>query len=242
MSDSSKNVEFKMKFIDKLIVSLIGIASLTVIIVTIFVVNHKYQIEYEKQLEKLDEIPYNETYRYMNKQNTIKIYKETKVVSDYKCIGKCQITDFLSNQFIIDNDELIPIIDNNKVILYNVNSNSSKIVLDDVPQTSINNKYGIIKVNGKSGVINKKGDIILDCIYNDIDITISHIVTLMNSVIYIFDNNVKLISSKPINSIGDLSISEKNNYMYINIIGTNTVTLIFDTNTNTFINQNYAVN
>lgn len=236
MSESGKNTDFRMQLIDKLIVGLIGFASLAVIVVTIFVVNHKYRVLYEKQLEKLDEIPYNDTYRYMRENNSIKFYKSINVVSEYKCLTDCKVTSFLSNQFIIDNDDLIPVYDNNKVMLYSVKNNTVKLILDDVPQTSINNQFGIIKIDNKSGVLDKKGNVILDCIYSDIDINISHIVALMNGVIYIFDNNVNLILTRTINTVGDLSISEKNNYMYINIIGLNTVILIFDSRTNTFIN------
>lgn len=236
MSESGKNTDFRMQLIDKLIVGLIGFASLAVIVVTIFVVNHKYRVLYEKQLEKLDEIPYNDTYRYMRENNSIKFYKSINVVSEYKCLTDCKVTSFLSNQFIIDNDDLIPVYDNNKVMLYSVKNNMVKLILDDVPQTSINNQFGIIKIDNKSGVLDKKGNVILDCIYSDIDINISHIVALMNGVIYIFDNNVNLILTRTINTVGDLSISEKNNYMYINIIGLNTVILIFDSRTNTFVN------
>ena len=236
MSESGKNTDFRMQLIDKLIVGLIGFASLAVIVVTIFVVNHKYRVLYEKQLEKLDEIPYNDTYRYMRENNSIKFYKSINVVSEYKCLTDCKVTSFLSNQFIIDNDDLIPVYDNNKVMLYSVKNNTVKLILDDVPQTSINNQFGIIKIDNKSGVLDKKGNVILDCIYSDIDINISHIVALMNGVIYIFDNNVNLILTRTINTVGDLSISEKNNYMYINIIGLNTVILIFDSRTNTFVN------
>ena len=110
------------------------------------------------------------------------------------------------------------------------------MVLDDVPLTSINNKYGIIKMNGKSGVINKKGDIILDCLYSDIDIDISHIVTLLDNTIYILYDSAHLLLTRPISVTGDISISEKNNYMYINIVGANTVTLIFDLKNNVFVN------
>ena len=172
----------------------------------------------------------------MAKANSIQFYKETTIVSEYKCLTACKVTSFLSNQFIIDNDDLIPIYDNNRVMLYSVKEKIVKTILDDVPQTSINNKYGVIKINNKSGVINKNGNVILDCIYSDIDINISHIVALMNGIIYIFDNNVDLILTRTINTVGDLSITEKNNFMYINIIGVNTVVLIFDSRTNTFVN------
>ncbi len=236
MIENGKSTEFKMRFIDKFIVGLIGFASFAVIVVTIFVVRHKYQVLYEKQLEKLSEIPYNETYRYMAKDNSIQFYKDTTNVSEYKCLSTCRVTSFLSNQFIINNDDLIPIYDNNHVMLYSVTDKVVKLVLDDVPQTSINNKYGVIKINNRSGVINKNGNVILDCIYSDIDINISHIVALMNGVIYIFDNNVDLILTRTINTAGDLSITEKNNFMYINIIGVNTVVLIFDSRTNSFVN------
>ena len=236
MGENGNTTEFRMKLIDKLIVSLIGFASLAVIIITIIMVNHKYQKIYDAQLKRLHDIPYNETYRYYYQTDSLNIYKDIKKVGGYKCTSECGITKYLSNQFIIDNDDLIPIISNGSIVLFSVSSNNVKLVLDDVPLTSINNKYGIIKINGKSGVINKKGDIILDCIYNDIDIDISHIVTLLDNTIYIFDDSANLLLTRPISISGDISISEKNNYMYINIVGANTVTLIFDLKNNVFIN------
>ena len=137
MSENGKSTEFMMQFIDKLIVGLIGFASFAVIVVTIFVVLHKYQVLYEKQLEKLSEIPYNETYRYMAKANSIQFYKETTNVSEYKCLTACKVTSFLSNQFIIDNDDLIPIYDNNKVMLYSV---KERIVIGADPKDNTDNK------------------------------------------------------------------------------------------------------
>ena len=56
--------------------------------------------------------------------------------------------------------------------IYSINNNENSIVLDEIPQTSINNKYGVIKINGKDGIINKKGKIVLQCAYNDIDINV----------------------------------------------------------------------
>lgn len=236
MGENGNTAEFKMKLIDKLIVGLIGFASLVVIIITIIMVHHKYQKIYEEQLRRLHDIPYNETYRYYYQSDSLNIYKDIKKVGGYKCSNDCSITKFLSNQFIIDNDDLIPIISNGSIVLFSVSSNNVKMVLDDVPLNSINNKYGIIKMNGKSGVINKKGDIILDCLYSDIDIDISHIVTLLDNTIYIFDDSAHLLLTRPISVTGDISISEKNNYMYINIVGVNTVTLIFDLKNNVFVN------
>lgn len=228
--------KFQMQFIDKLIVSMIGVANVIVIIITIISVNNNYKKMYEEQLSKLSDIPYNETYKYLQNNNVITFYQGITPITEYKCIKDCIITKFSSSQFIIDNDNLIPIADNGKVTLYSIENNKNAIVLDDIPQTSINNKYGIIKINGKDGVINKHGNIALECIYNDVDINTSYIVTLGNNTIYVFDNTANLLSSKGITTTGDISISEKNNNLYINIFGNQTTTLIFDTNTNKFTN------
>ncbi len=236
MSGNENTKEFRMKFVDKLIVSLIGIASFAVIIVTIISVNYKYQKLAEKKLAELDEIPYNETYKYQNNGKSISFYKGIKIIGEYECASDCKISDFRSNQFIVDNDDLIPIMDDGQFHFYSITKGKNAIVLDDIPQTSINNKYGVIRIDGLAGVINKKGQIIVNCNYDDIDINISHIVTLKDLTIYVFDNNANLLVSKPILADGDLSISEKNNNMYINIVGENTTTLIFDTRTNTFLN------
>ena len=236
MSENEKVVDNGMQLIDKVIIAMIFISSFIVIILTIVIVNNKYKRLYEAQMAQLNEIPYNETYKYLNEDKTISFYEETKVIGTYKCINDCKIADFLSSQFIIDNDDLIPITDGNKINLYSISDKKNKIVLDDIPHTSINNKYGTIKIDNKYGVINKKGNIVLDCIYKDVDINTSHIVTLGNNIVYIFGNDAKLITSKTITANGDISISEKNNHLYINIIGTSTTTLIFDTNTNKFIN------
>ena len=230
------NKNFKMQFVDKLIVSLIGIASLFAVILTFITVNYKYKKMYEQQMAALTDIPYNETYKYMFENNSIKFYQNAKEVGAYKCTTDCQITKFLSNQFIIDNDDLVPIIDNGKVIIFSIKNMENSLILDEEPQTSINNKYGIVIINNKYGVINKKGKIILDSIYDDIDINISHIVTLLNGTIYVFDNNAQELISRDVQLDGDISISEKNDNIYINIVGDTTVTFIFDTKTNNFIN------
>lgn len=234
--ENDNKSKFQMQFIDKFIVSMIGVANVIVIIITIISVNNNYKKMYEEQLKKLSDIPYNETYKYLQKNNVITFYQGTTPVTKYKCIKDCGITKFSSSQFIIDNDNLIPIADNGKVALYSIKDNKNAIVLDDIPQTSINNRYGIIKINGKDGVINKHGNITLECIYNDVDINTSHIVTLGNNTIYVFDNTANLLSSKGITTTGDISISEKNNNLYINIFGNQTTTLIFDTKTNKFTN------
>lgn len=234
MNEIDDSNKFKMQFIDKLIISMIGVANVIVIIITIIYVNNNYRKLVEAQLKKLDSIPYNETYKYLLKDNTLTFYRETKVVSQYTCVNDCRITKFSSSQFIIDNDNLIPINDNGKVNLYNIRKNRNSVVLDDIPQTSINNKYGIVRINGKDGVINKQGKIVLECVYGDVDITASHIVTLGNNTIYVFDNEINQIASKPVTVTGDVSISEKNNNLYINIIGNTTTTIIFDTKANKF--------
>ena len=213
--ENENKSKFQMQFIDKFIVSMIGVANVIVIIITIISVNNNYKKMYEEQLKKLSDIPYNETYKYLQKNDVITFYQGITPLTKYKCIKDCGITKFSSSQFIIDNDNLIPI---------------------DIPQTSINNRYGIIKINGKDGVINKHGNITLECIYNDVDINTSHIVTLGNNTIYVFDNTANLLSSKGITTTGDISISEKNNNLYINIFGNQTTTLIFDTKTNKFTN------
>lgn len=236
MGEIENNNKFQMQLIDKLIVSMIGLASLIVIIVTIVFVNNKYKKLYEYQIKQLSEIPYNETYRYLLKDNTIKFYRETKVIAEYKCSSDCKITDFSSSQFIIDNDDLVPVVDNGKVNLYSISNKKNSIVLDETPRTSINNKYGIIKMNSRYGVINKKGKIILSCDHNDIDINISHIVTLNNGTVYVYDDNAKLLASQATTATGDISISEKNNHLYINIVSEKTTTLTFDTRSNRFMN------
>lgn len=234
--ENENKSKFQMQFIDKFIVSMIGVANVIVIIITIISVNNNYKKMYEEQLKKLSDIPYNETYKYLQKNDVITFYQGITPLTKYKCIKDCGITKFSSSQFIIDNDNLIPIADNGKVTLYSIKDNKNAIVLDDIPQTSINNKYGIIKINGKNGVINKHGNITLECIYNDVDINTSHIVTLGNNTIYVFDNTANLLSSKGITTTGDISISEKNNNLYINIFGNQTTTLIFDIKTNKFTN------
>lgn len=234
MAETENNNKFKMQFIDKFIISMIGVANVIVIIITIISVNRNYQKMYEEQLKKLDEIPYNETYKYLQKGDEITFYKETTPVAEYKCTKDCNITKFSSSQFIIDNDDLIPIADDGKVNLYSIKDKKNSLVLDDIPQTSINNRYGIIRINGKDGVLNKHGTITLECIYNDVDINTSHMVTLGNNTIYVFDNTAKLLSSKQVSTTGDISISEKNNNLYINIFGNQTTTLVFDTKSNKF--------
>ncbi len=236
MGDNEKNNGFKMQFIDKLIVSMIGVFNIIVIVLTIIIVNNNYKKIYEEKLKQLDEIPYNETYKYILKNNEINFYKETRVIDTYKCTKDCQITEFSSNQFILDNDNLVPIVDDGKVIIYSIKGKVKNITLDDVPQTSINNKYGIIRINKKAGVINKHGDIILDCNYSDIDINTSHIVTINSNTLYVFNNDAKTIATRPITVSGDISISEKNNVLYINVFGDKTTTFTFDTKANKFTN------
>ena len=145
MNETENNNEFKMKFIDKLIVSMIGVANIIVIIITIVAVNNNYKRMHEEQLSKLSAIPYNETYKYLQAGDVITFYQDTNVITKYVCDADCKITKFTSIQFIIDNDDLIPIEDSGKVNLYSISKKKNTIVLDDIPQTSINNKYGIIK-------------------------------------------------------------------------------------------------
>ncbi len=236
MNETENSSRFKMQFIDKLIISMIGVANIIVIIVTIVAVNNNYKRMHEQQLSELNDIPYNETYKYLQEDNIITFYKDVNAIAKYECIKNCSITKFTSSQFIIDNDDLIPIDDNGKVNIYSINKSKNTIILDSIPQTSINNKYGIIRINGKDGIINKHGKIVLDCIYADIDINASHIVTLSNHTVYVFNNDVTQLASKTINASGDLSISEKNNILYINIFGKENTTLIFDIKTNKFKN------
>ena len=230
------NSKYEIQLVDRIIIAMIFVASIIVVIITIIVVNHKYQRYYEEQMKQFSEIPYNETYKYLAKDDAITFYKGVKEISKYECIEGCKVTDFASNQFIIDNDDLIPIFDGNQIKIYSISNNETSIVLDTIPQTSINNKYGIIRINGKYGIINKKGEIVLQCAYNDVDINTSHIAALNNNVVYVLDNNMNLLASKPVTVNGEISISEKQHYLYINIFSNTATTLIFDTTTNKFVN------
>ena len=236
MSENENTQVFKMQFIDKFIVSLIFILSMLAIVLTFVTVNAKYKKIYEKQLEQFIEIPYNETYKYLIKDNVMTFYIKNKEAGEYKCSNECKVTDFLSNQFIIDSDDIIPIADGNQVVLYNIKKSNNSISLNEVPKTSINNKYGIVKQNNKYGVINKQGKIVLACNYDDVDINTTHIVALNGNILNVFNNSVVTLFSQEISVTGDISISEKNNYLYINILGNSATTLIYDTSTNTLVN------
>ena len=194
MSENENTQVFKMQFIDKFIVSLIFIASMLAIVLTFVTVNAKYKKIYEKQLEQFIEIPYNETYKYLIKDNVMTFYIKNKEAGEYKCSNECKVTDFLSNQFIIDSDDIIPIADGNQVVLYNIKKSNNSISLNEVPKTSINNKYGIVKQNNKYGVINKQGKIVLSCNYDDVDINTTHIVTLNGNILKIGGLKEKVIS------------------------------------------------
>lgn len=235
MSENENTQVFKMQFIDKFIVSLIFISSFLSIILTFVTVNAKYKNLYQKQLEQFSKISYNDTYRYLIDNDVITFYIENKVAAEYKCTDDCKVTDFPSNQFIIDSDDIIPIVDGDHVVLYNIKKDENSTYLDEVPKTSINNKYGVIKQNNKYGVINKQGKIVLGCNFDDVDINTTHIVALNSNVLNVFSNSVVLLFSKEIGITGDITISEKNNYLYINILGPSTTTLIYDTTTNTLV-------
>lgn len=236
MRETETENKYKFQLIDKIIISLLGIGTLIVTIITIVVVNNNQEKLHEQKLKQLNPIPYNETYKYTISGTKLIFYEDINKTSEYECKSDCSITKFSSSQFIIDNDDLIPIEDNKKVSLYSISNNKNEIVLDDVPQTSINNKYGIIKIDNKYGVINKHGKVVLNCTNSDVDINTSHIVTLNGNTLNVYDNSMTVIASKVIPITGNISISEKNNSLYINIIGDTAITIIFDTKTNTFIN------
>ena len=236
MSETGTENKYKLQLIDKIIISLLGIGTLVVTIITIIVVNNNQKQLHDQQLKLLNSIPYNETYKYTIKGQKLIFYEDINVIGEYNCTNDCNITKFSSSQFIIDNDDLIPIEDNKQVILYSVKNNKTENVLDEVPQTSINNKYGIIKISGKYGVINKHGKIVINCTNTDVDINTSHIVTLNGNNLYVYDDELKVLATKAISVSGNISISEKNNNLYITIIGDTAVTIIFDTKTNSFVN------
>ena len=61
-------------------------------------------------------------------------------------------------------------------------------------------------------------------------------VHLNGNNLYVYDDELKVLATKAISVNGNISISEKNNNLYITIIGDTAVTIIFDTKTNSFIN------
>ena len=112
--------EAKFEKADRIIIIIIIITILLAIIFTICWVNYKYEKSHKKEYSSYTAIPKNNKYRYKIENNEITFYDGKQVVDTYKCISNCTIKEYASNQFKSAYDEFIPIYDNNRYIIYNL--------------------------------------------------------------------------------------------------------------------------
>ena len=154
------NLEKEKKKLDTpdiIIISGIIISIVIAILGTIFWVRYKYNKEHKKELSTYTTIPNNKTYRYKLTDNKIDFYDGKGIVDTYTCISNCSIDKERKDQFIIEYDSFIPINDNNKYVIYNIDIKATYYTFDTYPEKTDNEKIGIITKDKKKGLINKKG-------------------------------------------------------------------------------------
>lgn len=213
--------EAKFEKADRIIIIIIIITILLAIIFTICWVNYKYEKSHKKEYSSYTAIPKNNKYRYKIKNNEITFYDGKQVVDTYKCISNCTIKEYASNQFKSAYDEFIPIYDNDKYIIYNLDIKSVYYTFDSYPKVTDNPDFGLVMNNGKYGLVNSKGTLLLNTEFDSIETTNNYLVTLKNNVVNIYDNNAKKLTSDEIKNIYEIVALEKDDYLFIYTTDTN---------------------
>lgn len=228
--------EAKFEKADRIIIIVIVLTILLAIGYTIFLVNYKYEKSHKKEYSSYIAIPKNNKYRYKIENNEIVFYDGKKVADKYKCISNCTIKEYATNQFKSAYDEFIPIYDNDKYIIYNLDIKSVYYTFDSYPKVTDNSDFGLVINNGKYGLVNKKGTLLLNTDFDSIETTNNYIITLKNNVINIYDNNAKKLTSDDIKNIYEIVAVEKDDYLFIYITDTNLNRNVikFSTKTNTY--------
>lgn len=207
--------------IDLIIIYSIILTIIIAIIGTIIWVNYNHNKEQKIEDSSYTNIPDNKTFKYKIEDNRIIFFNGKKVVDTYTCLSKCEIKEKESNQFSIDYDSFIPIYDNNKYIIYNIDIKSTYYTFDTYPEKTLNKKVGIITKDGKKGLINQNGGLILNTEFNDIEVTENYTVTLQAGIVNIYNkDNIKLTNSE-IKNIYQVLPLEKDNKLYLYLTDVN---------------------
>lgn len=208
--------ETKFGLADKIICIVIGVTILLATIMTIVWVNYKYAKSHKEEFSSYTAIPNNNKYRYKLEDNKISFYDGKKVVDTYNCLTDCKIaSNNNKDEFIINYDSFIPIYDNDKYNVYNIEMKNTYYIFDTYPKKTDNSEFGLTTYNNLYGLINNKGGQIFNTEYTDIQVTDNFIVTLKNNILSIY-NNKSL--TKPVNEVPNITeivVSEKDNYLYI---------------------------
>lgn len=223
------NVEKERKKLEKTDLIIIGAIIFTIILTiigTIIWVNQKYNKEQKAEDASYISIANNKSFKYKIDNNKISFFNGKKIVDIYTCINSCEIKTPEINQFTIDYDSFIPIYDNNKYIIYNIDIKSNYYIFDTYPEKTLNKNIGIVTKNSKKGLINKNGSLILNTEFNDIEITENYVITLQSGIVNVYNNNNIKLTNNEIMNIYQVIPLEKDNKLYLyltNINGSKTV-------------------
>lgn len=211
----------KLETADVIIICSIILAIIIAIIITIIWVRYSYNKKQKIEESVYTSIPNNKSFKYKLEDNKITFYNGKKIVDTYTCTSTCSITEPENDQFTINYDSFIPINDNNKYIIYNIDIKSIYYTFDTYPEKTQNKNVGIITKNGKKGLINKNGGLLLNTEFNDIELTENYIVTLQAGIVNIYNsNNIKLTNNEIMN-IYEVMPLEKDNKLYLYLTDVN---------------------
>lgn len=205
----------KLETADIIIISSIIVAIIIAIVGTIFWVRYKYNREHKKEISTYTAIPNNKTYRYKLTDNKIDFYNGKEVVNTYTCTDNCSIEKAKKDQFIIEYDSFIPIHDNNKYIIYNIDIKATYYTFDTYPEKTSNKNIGIVTKNKKKGLINKNGGLVQNTEFDDIEVTDNYFVTLQTGTVNIYNNYNSKITNNEITNIVEVLPLEKDDKLYL---------------------------
>lgn len=218
------NLEKEKKKLDTpdiIIISGIIISIVIAIFGTIFWVRYKYNKEHKKELSTYTTIPNNKTYRYKLTDNKIDFYDGKEIVDTYTCIRNCSIDKEKKDQFILEYDSFIPINDNNKYVIYNIDIKATYYTFDTYPEKTNNEKIGIITKDKKKGLINKKGGLVQNTEFDDIEVTENYIITIKNGTANIYNKFNSKLTNNEINNIEEILPLEKDDKLYLYLTNKN---------------------
>lgn len=125
------------------------------------------------------------------------------------------------NQFIIEYDSFIPINDNNKYVIYNIDIKATYYTFDTYPEKTDNEKIGIITKDKKKGLINKKGGLVQNTEFDDIEVTENYIITIKNGTANIYNKFNSKLTNNEINNIEEILPLEKDDKLYLYLTNKN---------------------
>lgn len=201
-------------------VVLIVVVAVIAIIGTWFKVANKYKNLKTDTFTNYIAIEGNSSYAYEIVDNKINFYNvNSDLVATYDCKTSCNVAIQTEGDYKYIKDNLITISDENKYIIYDLETKSIYHTFDAKPQLLNGSLYATVIKNNKYGLINNTCGFELDTEYDLIIYIDDYYVTVKGININILDKELNKLNDEylTIESDSKIEVTSSNNMIFINV-------------------------